>query len=46
MREMIHRCMCGAWRYEGNNCAICAKLRGDIHVVCERTDEDLPNLQR
>jgi hypothetical protein len=27
-KENVARCTCGAWKYEGNNCAVCATLRG------------------
>jgi len=26
--EKVRRCICGAWTYEGNDCAACATLRG------------------
>jgi hypothetical protein len=26
--ENVTRCTCGAWKYEGNQCAVCATLRG------------------
>ena len=32
--RLVHRCECGSWRYEGNECRVCAALmRGREHEV-------------
>jgi len=40
--EKVHRCICGAWRYHGNICAICESLRGEKNEQERGVRQDLP----
>jgi hypothetical protein len=47
--EKITRCTCGAWKYEGTDCATCATLRGVSYELSTNrttgtTDDVLPRM--
>jgi hypothetical protein len=46
MNELIHRCTCGGWRYEGNTCGTCQALAVRGNNESHRSMEDVSRLQR
>ena len=42
--DHVHRCTCGAWKYEGQECATCATKRGQEDGMDRNTDPRMPRL--
>lgn len=42
--DHVYRCTCGAWNYEGQECATCATKRGQEDGMDGRSSERVPGL--
>jgi len=42
--DHVHRCTCGAWKYEGQECATCAAMRGEHDGMDRGSSEGVPGL--